>query len=184
MRVLGRQRGETLIEVMVAVIVFSIGVLGIALMQIKGAQFSKQSGARTVAVLQTRSLADAMRANPAGVYGVSAATGIPAQITALNGNLSNSYYLYNGTTAPNPATDCVGANVACVQARTDLQNWINQLKLGTASPTTSGSTTVTSGKVVVNTNTGSLSIISSWAQTIPNQSGTSTNDSYQFDYQP
>jgi type IV pilus assembly protein PilV len=37
MQVMSRQRGVSLIEVLVAIVIFSVGVLGIALMQIKGA---------------------------------------------------------------------------------------------------------------------------------------------------
>src|SRR5690606_29609073 len=96
MQVLSRQRGVSLIEVLVAMLIFSIGVLGIALMQIKGAQYTKQAGARTVAVLQARSLADAMRANPAGVYGVDNKDLIPSK----NGDLSDSYYVYSGPAIP------------------------------------------------------------------------------------
>ena len=65
MHALSRQRGVSLIEVMVAVLIFSIGVLGLALLQAKGAQFTKESGSRTAAIIQARSLADAMRATSA-----------------------------------------------------------------------------------------------------------------------
>ena len=167
MQVLSRQRGVSLIEVMVAVLIFSVGVLGIALMQIKGSQFGKQAGARTVAVLQERSLADSMRANLAGVYGVASTSLISSQ----NGNLASSYYLYDGSTTPDP-TSCSG-NAACVQAKNDLLNWLAQLKSGTASPTAS---------VTVNTDTGSLTVTSGWSDMTPG--GASNNDSYQFDFQP
>lgn len=130
---LSRQRGVSLIEVLVAVVIFSIGVLGVALMQLKSAQFTKQAGSRTVAVVQARSLADAMRANPAGVYGVANQSLIPAQ----NGVLTSSYYVYNGASAPDPST-CSGANVPCQQAKRDLLTWLAQLKASTVAPTSGG----------------------------------------------
>jgi type IV pilus modification protein PilV len=148
-------------------LIFSVGVLGVALMQIKGSQFSKQAGARTVAVLQARSLSDAMRANPAGVYGVDSET----LIAGKNGDLSSSYYLYDGTTAPDP-TGCSGSDTPCKQAKSDLLNWLKELKAGTATPT---------AKVTQNTNIGTLIITTGWKDATP---GATSNDAYQFDYQP
>src|SRR6185312_5673006 len=127
MQVLSRQRGVSLIEVLVAMLIFSIGVLGIALMQIKGSQFSKQAGGRTVAVLQARSLADAMRANLAGVYGVDNKDLIPSK----NGDLSDSYYVYSGPAVP---TSVGCDNAACRQAHSDLAQWITQLKAAAPTP--------------------------------------------------
>lgn len=166
MKVVSRQRGISLIEVMVAIIVFSVGVLGVALLQMKGAQFSKQAGIRTVAVLQARSLADAMRANPAGVYGVSA----ESQITGKNGDLSGSYYLYDGSAVPDP-TSC--SDNACKAAKSDLVNWLTQLK--------SANNAAALSRVTLNTQTGTLTIKATWSETAP---GVTTNDVYQFDYQP
>lgn len=162
MQVLSRQRGVSLIEVLVAIAIFSVGVLGIALMQIKGSQFSKQAGARTVAVLQARSLADAMRANPAGVYGLAGNTG----------DLSGSYYKYDGTAAPD-SSSC--ADVACKQAANDLNNWLTELKAGTATPVAS---------VQPNPNAGTLTIKVSWKAMSPGVTNDTTTDAYQFDYQP
>jgi type IV pilus assembly protein PilV len=164
MQVLSRQRGVSLIEVLVAIVIFSVGVLGIALMQIKGSQFSRQAGARTVAVLQARSLADAMRANPSGVYGPSGDTG----------DLSGSYYKYDGTAAPDPSS-CGGGNGACAQAMSDLTNWLKELNAGTATPVAS---------VQPNPNAGTLTIKISWKAMSPGVINDTTTDAYQFDYQP
>lgn len=61
-------RGMSLIEVMVAVLVLAVGLLGIAAMQslaLRGGQSSLES---TQAVIQTASIIEAMRANPDGSY--------------------------------------------------------------------------------------------------------------------
>lgn len=169
MRGYSSQRGVSLIEVMVAIIVFSVGVLGIAMLQIKGSQFSKQSGARTVAILQARSLADAMRANPAGVYGVST----QVQISGKKGDLSGSYYLYDGKSKPDPS----GCNdTPCKTAKNDLLNWLAQLSAGASDASLHS-------KVSVNTSTGTLTVASSWSNLAPG-TATSGTDAYQFDYQP
>ncbi|WP_165488621.1 MULTISPECIES: type IV pilus modification protein PilV [Dyella] len=170
MRMQSLQRGVSLIEVMVAVIVFSVGVLGIAMLQAKGSQFTKQSGARTVAILQARSLADAMRANPAGVWGVASQD----LISGKNGDLSGSYYLYDGTTAPDPTT-CNGV-ASCVAAKSDLLNWLAQLNAGAINAGSNSS-------VAQDSNTGTLTVKSSWSDLTPGSTSTST-ESYQFDFQP
>lgn len=177
MRFKSRQRGVSLIEVLVAIVIFSVGVLGVALLQIKGMQYTKQSGSRTAAIAQASSLADAMRANPDGVYGVQTDAGIGA----LNGDLSGSYYLYNGVTPPDPGA-CASNNTACIQAATDLQNWLASLAANTASPTSSGAVRA---KVSVNANTGALTIATSWNGMIPDaNTGATQDEQYQFDYQP
>ncbi|WP_157971355.1 type IV pilus modification protein PilV [Dyella sp. C9] len=176
MRTGSHQRGDSLIEVLVSIVIFSLGVLGVALLQLKGMQFTKQSGSRTTAIEQTRSLADAMRANPNGVYGVAT----ESAIGALNGNLSGSYYLYDGTDAPDPAA-CGSDNVACVQAKNDLLNWLAVLNANTAAPTASGALRA---QVVVNQQSGALTIATRWDGMIPGSDGATSDDSYQFDYQP
>jgi type IV pilus assembly protein PilV len=174
MQVKSRQRGVSLIEVLVAIVIFSVGVLGIALMQVKGAQYTKQSGARTVAVLQARSLAEAMRANPAGVYGVPNLSAIPS----VGGSLAGSYYSYAGGTPPD-GSGC-GTNLPCVQAAKDLTAWVKQLQSGTATP---GAGAVLATVQPNTTTTGTLTVTVTWNGTIPNSAG-ATNDMYQFDFQP
>jgi|GEM_PF-638368 len=179
------QRGVSLIEVLVAIVIFSVGVLGIALMQIKGAQYTRQSGARTVAVLQARSLAEAMRANPAGVYGVATVADIPG----AGGSLASSYYNYAGGRPPD-GSGC-GGIASCQQAATDLRQWVAQLQLGTSAPVSSGSSgsvvlaRVTPGTTAAGTLTGTLAVAVNWNGMIPNTTtGATTNDTYQFAFQP
>lgn len=65
-----RQRAFTLLEVLVALLVLSIGLLGLASLQVFGLKFGHQSYERTQATLLIYDLADRMRANPWGVrYG-------------------------------------------------------------------------------------------------------------------
>lgn len=62
-----RDDGFTLIEVMVALVIFSIGLLGVAGLQTAGLKTTHQSYQRTVAVTAARDMADRMRANMTGV---------------------------------------------------------------------------------------------------------------------
>lgn len=59
----GRQRGASLIEVMIAVLVMAIGLLGVAAMQTAALRNSQSSLERSQAVISTYTVLDAMRAN-------------------------------------------------------------------------------------------------------------------------
>lgn len=59
--------GFTLIEVLVAIVIFSIGLLGIASLQVAGLRFAGGSQHRAVATMQGQNMADRMLANLAGV---------------------------------------------------------------------------------------------------------------------
>lgn len=72
------QRGVGLIEVMVAVLILGVGLLGIAAMQATALRNSQSSVERSQAVMQTYAILDAMRANVAvariGGYNLSSMT--------------------------------------------------------------------------------------------------------------
>lgn len=164
MRIRSRQRGVSLIEVMVAVLIFSIGILGLALLQAKGAQYTKESGSRTTAIILARSLADAMRANPAGAKPAGGA---------------DSDYLYDGTTAYTQA-DCDSTDLSTAQqiAKRDLACWVLQLQRSIPTPP-SGVKLATVSK---DATLGTLTVKVSW-NGAANVGGTS-NQSYSFSYLP
>jgi len=60
---MSRQQGFTLIEILIAIVIFSIGLLGIAGLQVAGMRFTHGSQLRSTAVLQAETMADLMRAN-------------------------------------------------------------------------------------------------------------------------
>lgn len=61
------QRGFSLIEVMVALLVLAIGLLGLAGLQTLGLKFNTQSYQRTQAVLNAYDIVDRIRANAGGI---------------------------------------------------------------------------------------------------------------------
>ena len=61
------QSGFTLLEILIAIVIFSIGLLGIAGLQVAGMRFTHGSQLRSIAVAQAESMADLMRANEFGV---------------------------------------------------------------------------------------------------------------------
>ena len=60
-------RGFTLLEVMIAMVIFSVGLLGLAGMQARGLQSNTTAQFRTIATIQAYDMADRIRANPRGI---------------------------------------------------------------------------------------------------------------------
>lgn len=100
------QQGVGLLEVLIAVLVMAIGLLGIAALQATALRNSQSSMERSQAVMQTYAILDAMRANPeaarAGAYdyavssscaapgaGSLAQSDLSAWITALKGSMGS-----------------------------------------------------------------------------------------------
>ncbi|NNG11720.1 MAG: type IV pilus modification protein PilV [Halobacteria archaeon] len=96
----GTARGFGLIEVLVAVLILSIGLLGLASLQTNGMRFNHTSYLRTQATVLAYDIVDAMRANR-GAAGKSE--------TALGGAYQTNY------------TD--GPPTGSLIAEADLRNW-------------------------------------------------------------
>lgn len=62
-----RLGGFTLLEVLIAIVVLSIGLLGLAGLQAAGLRNNNSAYMRTIATQQVHDIADRMRANPSGV---------------------------------------------------------------------------------------------------------------------
>ena len=71
MQVRSRQRGASLIEVMVAVLIFSVGLIGVAGLLIMATRSNHAAYLRTQVTFLAHSMADRMRANPMGVWSAS-----------------------------------------------------------------------------------------------------------------
>ncbi len=65
MKTIYKQKGIGLVEVLVALIVLALGVLGYAALQYKAVEANSESGSRIIAVNLARDLTERMRANPA-----------------------------------------------------------------------------------------------------------------------
>jgi len=84
-----RQHGFTLLELLIALLVLSIGLLGLAALQTVGLRSNQMASMRTVATQMTYDMTDRMRANPDG-------------LTTAN----QFYVLGTGDPAPTIVTDC------------------------------------------------------------------------------
>jgi type IV pilus assembly protein PilV len=82
-----KQKGVTLLEVLVSVLVLGIGLLGVAGLQTSSMRNTNSSYERTMAVILTDTLTELMRSNPtvarAGGYSISNCTGNSALRTDL-----------------------------------------------------------------------------------------------------
>jgi type IV pilus assembly protein PilV len=99
--------GFTLIEVLVAVVILSVGVLGLAHLQIKVLRSLSGSYLQQQAVTQAYDLADRMRANKAGFEAGSynSADSVNYQIPANNGCTQSASAALNCTSAQMAAHD-------------------------------------------------------------------------------
>jgi type IV pilus assembly protein PilV len=59
-------RGFTLIELVITLVVIAVGLLGVAAVQVRASNFQKDSFDRKAAAIASLSIAERMRANPAG----------------------------------------------------------------------------------------------------------------------
>ncbi|WP_244505771.1 type IV pilus modification protein PilV [Nitrosomonas communis] len=94
------QKGVTMIEVLVAIIVLSIGLLGLAGLQSAGLTYNQSASFRSTATMMTYSILDSIRAN---------------RNEAINGsyNIAIGISIPSGNTIPEQ----------------DLNNWLNELAL-------------------------------------------------------
>lgn len=114
MRKFSRQRGVSLIEVMMALLIFSIGMIGAAGLLVMSTRSNQAAYLRTQVTYLAKSMADRMRANPQGVW-------------------SNSY----DATYPNTTTqDCSTSGCTATQlANHDQGAWSSQLQTFLPTPT-------------------------------------------------
>jgi len=92
------EKGLSLIEILVTVVVLSIGLLGIAGMQAQGVKYSNDSYARSQATMLANELIERMHANPDGVENAD-------YVTAIGNAALNCSAITN-----EPTPNCIGAN--------------------------------------------------------------------------
>ena len=104
-------KGFTLIEILVALIILSIGLLGIASMQVQGMRNNQSAYLKSQASILAYDMADRMRAN---------------QARAIAGDYTP--FDTTGTVPADPG--CINSNAGCDaanQATTDLFEWANKV---------------------------------------------------------
>lgn len=128
-----RDRGFSLLEVLIALVILSVGLLGIAAMLSSSLKSNDSAYMRTQATVLAYNILDSMRTN-------------------LNEVQSSAYNIAIGTPAPGSATACIGSSANCgpaALATYDLSAW--KTALATTLPEGDGSivTTTVGGVTIV-----------------------------------
>ena len=129
-----KQCGFTLLEVLIALLILSIGLLGLASLQTNGLRSNQMASMRTTATQLAYNIADRMHANPAGVD-------------------AQNYVIAVSGVDPVIATDCESTTCTSLQMATyDLSQWrsaINTLPGGSSSITRTVTGTVVTHTITV-----------------------------------
>lgn len=141
-----RQGGVGMIEVMIALLVFAVGMMGMIAMQLGAKRASYEATQRSLATSLSRDILERMRSNPAAL---------------------DNYVVNEISSQSTPATNC--SNVDCTPqqlAAYDLWDWTEVLR-GTNEKVTIGSDTVETGGLlnpmacITNTN-GNVKVAIVW----------------------
>jgi len=112
------QIGFSMIEVLVTMVIVSIGLMGLIALMLKGLQANSSSSMRTIAVSQAYDMADRMRANLAGVQAgnydnlVPPGSGAACPITAHVSTPTSTALSACASSSSSCATACTVAEIA------------------------------------------------------------------------
>jgi type IV pilus assembly protein PilV len=149
------ERGLTLIEVLVALLILGIGLLGVAGLELSGLKYSDSAASRSQAVYVVSALVDLMRTNPAAVSGAT-----------VTFNSSTSL------TTPSPDCDVAPCNASQL-ATYDIYNWWQDTKTRLDSPTVT----------IANDGANLLTINLNWNDRVVGSAGNAINQSYSIKVQ-
>ncbi|HZX15521.1 MAG TPA: type IV pilus modification protein PilV [Pseudomonas sp.] len=107
-----KQHGATLIEVLVALLIFTVGLLGLAAMQLSSLQSTADSGQRSQSVWLMQDFIERMRTNPDGTAAQYAA---PQNCAALPARMCADHY-NPSTAAKVNASECNATQMAAFDA--------------------------------------------------------------------
>jgi type IV pilus assembly protein PilV len=123
-----QQKGFTLIEILVSVLIFAMGLLGLASLHVVGQRSNHDAFLRSQAIIQAYDMADRMRVNRAGVE-----AGAYDAITPPAGSASNACL----------TSGCTSAELAAIDAAEWQSANANILPLGQGSVTANNNGTYT-----------------------------------------
>lgn len=131
MKFRSRARGATLIEVLIAVLVLAVGILGLMGLQINGKRTNYEALQRSAAVSLAQDMMNRIRANPNRASA--------AAFLDTNYDTGTAYSSYGGGVGgdhvPDLMTDCAAADAGCSPedlADFDLKTWETRLDAAAA----------------------------------------------------
>ena len=121
-----RQRGFSLVEVLVAMLVLAIGLLGLAALQTQGVRFNHDAYVRTSATNLAADILDAMRI-ARDASGEGAENFVTAEFPTRNPQPSDGYSVSNPPYTCDPAPDLTALTGTASEnvAATELPCWLN-----------------------------------------------------------
>lgn len=165
------QKGIGLVEVLVALLLLAIAVLGFSAMQMTAVKATDESLMRTRALTVMRGGAEMMRANPAGIAKFSDALNSSAVTTAIivdGTSITKDSCMTNNSTVPTPCT----INQTATKDALTLKQYANDNELTISMVTCPGTgTTTTTTTVGTVTTTRTVSgqarqcFVTSWGTT-------------------
>ncbi len=138
--------GFTLLEVLIAIVIFSIGLLGVAGLQVAGLRFTQGSQLRAIATMQAENLVDRMRANAAGN---NVAPGTPSAPAASPDGV-RSFYNVTSSMPTSYSVDCDTTSCTPQQLATfDLVSWNQAQAQNSTKPAESNADVLPGGQGIV-----------------------------------
>jgi type IV pilus assembly protein PilV len=172
-------RGFSLVEVMVAVIVICVGMLGIAKMQAMSLSNTTTSRLRALAAIESASLASVMHSNRQ----YWANTVLPFNVVLNTGVVTSSDGVLAAQTTADLATNNACLNVTCTAANLaafDMARWISSMTALLPNPTATVSCLAQAGVAAP----PSCTITISWSEKAvgmyANENGAIANAAFQF----
>jgi type IV pilus assembly protein PilV len=163
--ILRTSRGFSLLELLVTLVVLSIGLLGIGLMQTTNLGLTKTAYSRTQAMLLASDIADRIRANE---------------------NFASSYVTTSNTGNTTPGCIAGAACLGAALAAADIQDWSNRIvaefpggsgQILDAAATPAACPGYTASAVAA----GFMRVVITWGESAAS-TGSQGNDCYQFDF--
>jgi prepilin-type N-terminal cleavage/methylation domain-containing protein len=135
-----KQSGFSLVEVLVAMLVLAIGLLGLAALQTQGVRFNHDAYVRTNATSLAYDIVDKMRLNRSLL--INTVSGLPLYTGATVADVGPPALVTGNFPARNPLPtsglysvgeppyNCTGIAAAVASVATDLACWLNGIELG------------------------------------------------------
>lgn len=150
-----RQRGFSLIEVLISILILAVGLLGAASIQLNALKYTDSSTMRSQASFIAYDMMDRIRANPNGSYALG-------NLTSISNTSTTTYYTaprdqdwsdfaqnirnFAGTVNGEGSNIVVNGRVVTVTVQ-----WCDQRALGTANCTTAMQSFVLTSRVAIDT---------------------------------
>jgi len=122
MRVIKKNDGFTLVEILITVLILSIGLLGLAGLQVRSMKSNHSSYLRSQATIMAYDIIDRMRANPKAVTDTAYVANAAYTVTPPTTTPPNPYYSVDGTAATGSCTTTGGCTTTQM-AKTDITQW-------------------------------------------------------------